>query len=80
MKNTPFKDMASIRLPEKVQRQRVDRVIREELTPTQREILLAYYIQGLNMPQIAAQRGIHKSSVSRTLRRAENRLRQYLKY
>ena len=59
---------------------RVQRVIREELTVNQREILLAYYIQNLTIPQIARDRGLNKSTVSRTLHRAEGKLRRYLRY
>jgi RNA polymerase sigma factor (sigma-70 family) len=55
-------------------------VIREELTPLQRETLIAYYFQEQTIPQIAADRGVNKSTVSRTLRRAEEKLRRYLKY
>ncbi len=79
MKNTPF-EYAPVRLPPKIQRQRVDRVIREELTQNQREILIAYYFQGMNIPAIARQRGVCKSTVSRTLHRAEERLRRCLRY
>ncbi len=80
MKNTRYDGYRGIRLPKQVQIQRVQRVIDEELTPLQRETLLAYYIQQQNIPQIAADRGVHKSTVSRTLKRAEQKLRRYLKY
>ena len=80
MKNTRYDGYRGIRLPKQVQIQRVLRVIDEELTPLQRETLLAYYIQQQNIPQIAADRGVHKSTVSRTLKRAEQKLRRYLKY
>ncbi len=80
MKNIRYEGYLGPRLPKEVQRKRVERVIREELTPLQRETLLAYYIQDLSVPEIAAQRGVHKSTVSRTLRRAEEKLRRYLKY
>ena len=80
MRNIPCEDNASIRLPLKVQQRRLHRVIREELTPIQREVLLAYYFQEMNIPQIAAQRGVNKSTVSRTLRRAENKLKRFLRY
>ena len=53
---------------------------REELTDLQRETLLDYYFRRMTIPQIAAQRGVHKSTVCRTLHRAEDRLRRYLKY
>ena len=80
MKNTRYDGYRGIRLPKQVQIQRVQRVIDEELTPLQRETLLAYYIQQQNIPQIAADRGVHKNTVSRTLKRAEQKLRRYLKY
>ena len=68
------------RLPRDVQIKRVQRVIREELTPLQRETLIAYYFEERTIPQIAADRGVNKSTVSRTLHRAENKLRRFLKY
>jgi RNA polymerase sigma factor (sigma-70 family) len=58
----------------------VQRVIREELTELQRQTLIAYYFQEQTIPEIAAERGVNKSTVSRTLRRAEEKLRRYLKY
>ena len=60
--------------------EQVRRVIREELTQLQREVILAYYFQEKKIPQIAAERGVQKSTVSRTLHRAERRLKRYLKY
>lgn len=60
--------------------ERIRRVIQEELTELQREVLMAYYFQEISIPQIARERGVNKSTVSRTLRRAEDKLRKYLKY
>ena len=60
--------------------ERLRRVIREELTDLQREVLMAYYFQEIPIPLIARDRGVNKSTVSRTLRRAEEKLRRYLKY
>ena len=80
MKNTLYEGYRGPRLPKQVQLQRVQRVIREELTELQRQTLIAYYFQEQNIPQIAAERGVNKSTVSRTLRRAEEKLRRYLKY
>ena len=59
---------------------RVQRVIEEELTPLQREALIAYYIQGQTIPEIARDRGVQKSTISKTLHRAEEKLRRFLKY
>ena len=80
MKNIPYEGYKGIRMPKEIQKQRVQRVIMEELTPNQREILIAYYIQEQTMTAIAQARGVHKSTVCRTLHRAEDKLRRYLKY
>ena len=80
MKNILYEGYQGIRLPREVQLKRVQRVIREELTPLQRETLLAYYFQEQTITQIAADRGVNKSTVCRTLHRAEEKLRRYLKY
>lgn len=79
-RNTLYEGYEGIRLPREVQIKRVNRVIAEELTPIQREILLEYYIQNRKITDIARDRGVHKSTVSRTLKRAEQKLRRYLKY
>ncbi len=68
------------RLPPRQQMQRLRRVIERELTQKQREIILAYYFQDKTIPEIAAERGIQKSSVSRCLKRAEKRVRLCLRY
>ena len=80
VKSTPYEGYKGIRLPKKVQLERVQRVMREELTPLQRQTILAYYVQGMNIPQIARDQGVNKSTVSRTLHRAEDKLRRYLRY
>ena len=80
MKNTLYEGYEGPRLPRQVQIKRVQRVIREELTESQREILLAYYMENRTIPQIAEDRGVNKSTVSRTLHRAEEKLRRYLRY
>jgi len=80
VKNILYEGYEGPRLPKEVQLKRVQRVIREELTRIQRETLLAYYIQNQTIPQIAEDRGVHKSTVSRTLHRAEEKLRRYLRY
>ena len=80
MKNILYDGYLGPRLPRQVQLDRVQRVIQEELTQLQRETLIAYYFQEQTIPQIAQERGVHKSTVSRTLKRAETKLRRYLKY
>jgi len=55
-------------------------VIREELTELQRYTLSAYYFQQQSLTQIARDRGVNKSTVCRTLHRAEEKLRRFLRY
>ena len=80
MRNTLYEGYLGPRMPREVQLKRVQRVIREELTDLQREVLLAYYFQEKTITQIAQDRGVNKSTVCRTLHRAEGKLRRYLKY
>ena len=80
MKNILYEGYLGPRLPREVQLKRIQRVIESELTALQRETLLDYYIHQQTIPQIAQRRGVHKSTVSRTLKRAEQNLRKYLKY
>ena len=80
MKNILYEGYRGPRLPRQVQLQRVKRVMDEELTSLQRQTLIAYYFQEQTIPEIAADRGVNKSTVSRTLHRAEEKLRRYLKY
>ena len=80
MRNTLFDGYEGPRLPREVQLRRIRRVIEAELTQRQREKLNAYYFRQLTIPQIAQEQGVNKSTVSRTLRRAEEQLRRYLRY
>ncbi len=80
MRNIRFNGYLGLRLPREVQLKRVKRVIEGELTPKQRQVLTDYYFRQLTIPEIAREQGINKSSVCRTLHRAEQRLQKYLKY
>ena len=80
MKNILYEGYLGTRLPREVQLKRVQRVIKEELTELQRQTLTAYYFHRQTIPQIARERGVNKSTLSRTLRRAEEKLRRYLRY
>ena len=77
MKNILYEGYLGPRLPREVQLKRVQRVMQEELTPLQRETLIAFYFQEQTLTHI---RGVNKSTVCRTLKRAEAKLRRYLKY
>ncbi len=52
----------------------------QELTPRQQELLSMYFDQGMTVPQIARELGVNRSTVSRTLRRAKERLYRCLRY
>ncbi|NLF35116.1 MAG: sigma-70 family RNA polymerase sigma factor [Clostridiales bacterium] len=56
------------------------RALREDVTPHQRRALLLYYSEGLNMREIGERLGVDKSTVSRTIKRGEERLRRCLRY
>ena len=56
------------------------RALREDVTPRQREVLLLYYAEQLNTRQIGEQLGVDKSTVARTIKRGEARLRRCLRY
>ncbi len=80
MRNTLYEGYRGIRLPREVQKKRVQQVIQEELTELQRYTLIAYYFQEQTVLQIAQDRGVNKSTVWRTLHRAEEKLRKFLRY
>ena len=80
MRNIPYDSEWGLELPNKVQIQRMLRVMEQELTKRQRETLEAYYFEELRPAEIARRQGVHRSTVMRTLRRAENRLRRHLTY
>lgn len=61
-------------------RRNLRRVRAAELTERQAEMVHLYYDLGMNMPQIARELGITKSTVSRTLARGRERLKRYLQY
>ena len=56
------------------------RALQEDVTPRQRQTLLLYYYDGLNMREIGERLGVDKSTVSRTIKRGERRLRRCLRY
>ena len=56
------------------------RALREDVTPRQRQALLLYYSDGLNMREIGEKLGVDKSTISRTIKRGEHRLRRCLRY
>jgi len=80
MRSILYDDVFGLELPQEVQVQRLLRVIEKELTEKQRQTLTAYYFDKLSPAEIARQQGVHRSTVLRTLHRAEARIRRFLTY
>ncbi len=80
MGNTPFETVLNPQIPVDVQIKRLRKIIRTELTDLQREAIVGVYFQGRSITDIARQRGVNKSTVCRTLKRGEEKLKRYLKY
>ncbi len=54
-------------------------VINEELSPKQRQYVVMYYIENLNMEEIAKRCNVSKSTVSRTVMRARKNIAERLR-
>ena len=80
MKSILFEGAMLRQIPREQQIRRMKAVIREELTELQRYTVLAYYFENKTLLQIAEERCVNKSTVCRTLKRAENKLRRFLRY
>ena len=52
----------------------------KELTPRQEEVMTLYYDRELSIPRIAEELHVQPSTVSRTLKRARQRLFRCLRY
>lgn len=80
MKSTLFNGLFLHQIPREQQIKRLKQVIREELTDLQRDTIQAYYFENKTLLQIAKERNVNKSTVFRTLKRAEDKLRRFLQY
>lgn len=80
MKNIDYKGYLGPRMTPEALRKRLNHVIDNELTENQRHILRGYYIEHRTIPELAREKGVNKSTVCRTLQRAEARVRRLLRY
>ena len=80
MKNTLFDGFLFRQIPREQQIRRMKLVIREELTELQKYTIQAYYFENKTLLQIAQERNVNKSTVCRTLKRAEDKIRRFLQY
>jgi len=78
VKNMQFEDARFSELPRKKLAKQIRTVIREELTDLQRYTLVAYYFENRTLVQIAEERCVNKSTICRTLKRAEDKLCRFL--
>ena len=67
--------------------EQIDRLLRnlrkarvQELTPRQQQMLSMRFEQNMSGAEIARELGLNRSTVSRTLKRAQDRLRRCLQY
>ena len=67
-------------IPRERQLQRLRQIICFELSDCQRAVVEAYYFEDKTIEKIAAEQGKNRSTISRTLRRAMNRIRRFLQY
>lgn len=58
----------------------VRRAIDNDLTARQKQLVYMYYLEQMRMQDIADELGLHISSVSRTIKRGRNRLKNCLRY
>ena len=80
MRNTAFEEYLGPRLERSVQVRRLKNVIDRELTWHQRRMIMGYYYEKKTVTQLAAELGVNKSTVSRTLNRARRRMSRCLRY
>lgn len=80
IKRILFEGYEGPRLSRESQLSRLKRVIDQELTETQRDVMVAFYFENKSIRQISQERGVTASSISRTLQRAEARCRRSLRY
>ena len=56
----------------------VRKIMERELTPLQQDAVIKYYMEGMTLAQIAAERCVNVTTVWRTLLRAMRQIRRFL--
>ena len=59
---------------------RLQKVMENELSQWQQTVIRAFYFEGKSQAKIARENDLNRSSVCRTLHRAEHRLKRFLTY
>ena len=55
-------------------------ILENELTACQRQVFMKYHFGKKTMTQIAKECGVHKSTICRTLKRAEQKVKRFTQY
>ena len=55
-------------------------IIENELSERQRQMIILYYFNRLNVPEIAETLGVNRSTVSRTISRGRRNIMEKMKY
>lgn len=70
MRNIPFDTQGKLDL--------IHEIMERELSFLQKQTLEDYYLNGMTIKQIARKRGVNKSTIQRTLKRGEGKIRRFL--
>ena len=72
---------AEMRRQQKQRREEILKgILKSELTLRQRQFMMMYYFENKTIPQIAAELGINKSTVCRSMQAACRRIQTCMKY
>jgi len=80
MKNILYDGYLGPWMTRSMQKMRVKNVLENELTPHQRRAITGYYLEGKTITQLAGEFGVNKTTVWRTIKRGEERMRRCLRY
>lgn len=80
MKNIDYNGYLGPRMSRERMLKRLEYAMETELNENQRRIVRGYYVEHRTIPEMAKEKGVNKSTVCRTLRRAEAKLRRILRY
>ena len=80
MKNILYDGYCGPWMSRSMQKKRLYNVLENELTEHQRRAVVGYYLEGKTITQLAQEYGVNKSTVWRTIKRGETRMRRCLKY
>ena len=66
--------------PRAVKKKKLLNIVQNELTPIQRTIVIECIFNDRKQTEVAKELGVNRSTVSRTLKRAMSKIKQFAKY